>query len=67
METVNTGKEEVLIVTSRGTDVSAIVNLDLLEDLLASSSSSFKASINKAREDIKKGRAFSHEDLFGKL
>ncbi|KKW05710.1 MAG: hypothetical protein UY40_C0010G0007 [candidate division CPR1 bacterium GW2011_GWC1_49_13] len=67
LETVNTGKEEILVVTSRGDDVSAIINLDLLEDLLASSSSSFKASIREAREDIKKGRIFSHEEIFGKL
>ena len=67
LEAVNTGRDEVLIVTSRGSDVSALVNLNLLEDLLASSSTHFKESIKKAREDIKKGRPFSHEELFGKL
>lgn len=60
-------KEQVLVVTSRGKDVSAIINLDLLEDLLALSSTNFRASIKKAREEIKKGRIFSHEEIFGKL
>lgn len=64
---VGKSREKVLIVTSRGKDVSAIINLDLLEDLLASSSKSFLASIKKAREEIKKGRVFSHEELFGKI
>lgn len=67
LDAVSTGKDEMLIVTNRGTDVSALVNLDVLEDLLASSSKNFKNSIAEAREDYKKGRVKTFEEVFGKL
>lgn len=60
-------KENMLIITDRGKDVSALVNLDLLEDLLALSSPNYLKSIKKAREDIKKGRVKSMDEVFGKL
>jgi len=39
----------------------------LEEDLLASSSASFKESIKEAREDYKKGRVFSHKEIFPEI
>lgn len=60
-------KENMLIITRRGRDVSAIINLDLLEDLLALSSPNYLKSIKKAREDIKKGRVKPIDEVFGKV
>ena len=37
-----------------------------LEDLLAATSPEYLASIREAREDYRRGRILSHEDVFGK-
>jgi prevent-host-death family protein len=60
-------KEKYLLITKKGRPVSAIVNLDFFEDLLALSSPSYLKSIKEAREDYKKGRLFSHKEVFGAL
>ena len=39
---------------------------EFIEDLLAATSPEYLESIREAREDFKKGRVFSHEDVFGK-
>ena len=36
-----------------------------LEDLLAATSPSYLASIREAREDYRRGRVSSHEEIFG--
>ena len=60
-------KQDYLIVTKRGNPTSVLVNLDFFEDLLALTSKSYLKSIKQAREDIKKGRVKSMDEVFGSL
>jgi prevent-host-death family protein len=62
LEAVN--GEDILIVTRRGKKERAIIDLDKLEDLLASSNPSYLAEIKAARESKD---YFSHEDVFGEI
>lgn len=62
LETVR-GKE-ILVVTRRGKAEKAIIDLDELEDLLATSNPEYLVSIKKARESRE---LFSHDDVFGDL
>ncbi len=41
--------------------------LAFLEDLLAATSPDYLASIREAREDYRRGRVFSHEEVFRKI
>lgn len=59
--------EKALFVTKKGRDVATLVNLDFFENLLALSSPNYLKSIKKAREDFKKGRFYTHEEVFGDL
>lgn len=59
--------KDYLLVTKRGKAVSALVNLDFFEDLLALGNKNYLRSIKKARNEIKKGEVFSHSEVFGKL
>lgn len=56
--------ESVLVVTKRGKDQVAIVDIDKFEDLLAASNPKYIKSIEEAR---KSDRFFSHEEVFGDL
>ena len=60
-------KLNYLLVARRGKISHAIVNLDFLEDLLALNNKRYLTSIRQAREDYKKGRVISHEQVFGEL
>ncbi|KPJ70474.1 hypothetical protein AMJ51_01755 [Microgenomates bacterium DG_75] len=60
-------KRKYLLVTKKGKPVSALVNLDFFEDLLALTSSKYLKGIKKAREEYKKGEFYTHEEVFGKL
>ena len=60
-------KQDYLIVTKRGNPISVLVNLDFFEDLLALTSNKYLKSIKEAREDFKKGRVKSMEEVFGSL
>lgn len=60
-------KRKYLLVTKKGSPVSALVNLDFFEDLLALSSPKYLKSIKEAREQYQKGKTFTHEEVFGKL
>lgn len=60
-------KKDYMLVIRNNRPVSAIVNLDFFEDLLAVSSRPYLESIRKAREDYKKGRTYSHVEVFGKI
>ena len=60
-------KKNFLIVGRKGKAVSALVNLDFFEDLLAAHSPTYLKSIKEAREDAKKGRLYTHQEVFGKL
>lgn len=59
--------KDYLLVTKRGKAVSALVNLDFFEDLMALGNKRYLDSIKKARSEIKKGEVFTHEEVFGNL
>jgi PHD/YefM family antitoxin component YafN of YafNO toxin-antitoxin module len=58
---------DYLLVAKKGKLVSALVNLDFLEDLLALTSEKYLKSIKEARNDYKKGRVYSFEEVFGEV
>jgi hypothetical protein len=60
-------RQKYLLVARRGKISHAIVNLDFLEDLLALNKKEYLVSIRQAREDYKKGRVLSHDQVFGEL
>lgn len=61
------GNKDYLLVAKKGKITSALVNIDLFEDLLALSNNDYLKSIKAAREDYKKGDVFSHEQIFGEV
>lgn len=61
------GKKDYLLIAKRGEITSALVNIDLLEDLLAMANRKYKDSIRKAREEYKKKDFFTHEEVFGEV
>ena len=62
LETIE--NDEILIVTRRGKKERAIIDLDRLEDLLASADPEYLKIIREARES---DEYFSHEDVFGDI
>lgn len=62
-----TKKSDYLLIAKRGKITSAIVDIDLFEDLLALSNKEYLKSIKKAREEYKKGEIFTHEEAFGEI
>ena len=63
---VNKGKD-FLLVAKKGKIISALVNIDLFEDLLAFSNKDYLKSIKEARADYRKGNIFSHDQIFGEI
>ena len=61
------GKRDYLLVSKRGKIESAIVSIELFEDLLALANKKYLKSIKKARSEYKKGDVFSHEQAFGEV
>lgn len=59
--------KEYLLVSKRGKITSAIVDIDLFEDLMALSNKKYLKSIEKARREYENGDVFSHEDAFGEI
>lgn len=60
-------RKEFMLVSRKGKLVSAIVDIDFFEDLLALASPSHIKSVKEAREDYKKGRVFTHTEVFGEI
>lgn len=56
--------QNILIVTRRGKKERAIVDLEVLEDMLAATNPEYLRTIKRARESRE---YFSHEDVFGDL
>lgn len=67
LKAIENNKPGWLLVTGRGKTRAALVNLDLFEDLLASSTPKYLKSIKDAREQIRKGEYFTHKETFGEL
>ncbi|MDP4010821.1 MAG: hypothetical protein Q8P72_01170 [Candidatus Roizmanbacteria bacterium] len=59
--------KDYLLVSNKGKITSAVVNIDLFEDLVALSNKDYVKSIRKARKEYEKGEVFTHEDIFGEL
>ena len=60
-------KKDYLLVAKKGKITSALVNIDLFEDLLALVNKNYVNSIKKAREEYKTGNFFTHDQVFGNL
>ena len=60
-------KKDFLLVSKKGEIASALVNIDLFEDLLALTDTDYLASIKKAREEYRNGDILSHDSVFGEL
>lgn len=60
-------KKDFMVITKKGEPVAGIVDLDLLEDIEASKSKAFIKSIKEAREQIKRGEFYTHEEVFDDL
>lgn len=57
--------QDYLLVTKRGKAVTALVDLDFFEDLLALTNKKYLSSIKKARSEVRSGEVSSHEEVFG--
>lgn len=62
-----TADRKYLLVAKRGKITSALVNIELFEDLLALVNKGYVASIKKAREEYQKGEVFTHKQVFGEV
>lgn len=60
-------KGEVILVQRHGKPDAAIVDADLLEDILAASDASYLRSIKESREQYKRGEVVSFEEAFGDI
>lgn len=60
-------KKDYLLVAKKGQITSALVNIDLFEDLLALTNKNYLNSIKKARLEYKKGNFFTHQQVFGEV
>ena len=66
LKKVNADKK-YLLVAKKGKITTAIVDIELFEDLLALANSNYLESIKKARAEYKKGDVLTHEQVFGEL
>ncbi len=64
---VEATKKDYLLVAKRGKITSALVNIDLFEDLIALANKKYVANIKKAREEYEKGDVFTHAQVFGEV
>ncbi len=60
-------KKDFMVITKNGEPIAGIVDLGLLEDIEASQSRKFINSLKEAREQIKSGEFYTHEEVFGDL
>ena len=60
-------KKDYLLVANKGKLSTALVNIDLFEDLLALVNKDYVKSIQKARKEYKAGAIFSHDEAFGAI
>lgn len=60
-------KKDYLLVAKKGKITSALVNIDLFEDLIALVNKPYVESIKKARTEYEKGDFFTHEKVFGSI
>lgn len=56
-----------MLVSNNRKITSALVDIDLFEDLLEATDKEFAKSIQMARDEYERGEVFTHEELFGEL
>jgi len=61
------GKKEFVLVSHRGKLDSAIVDIDLFEDLLELRNPKYIESIKEAREQAKRGKVYTFDQVFGNI
>lgn len=61
------GGEKFLLVARNNELVSAIVDIDFFEDLLAAHGKEYVKSIREARRHYRLGKTSTHDEVFGKL
>lgn len=60
-------KKDYLLVAKKGKITSAIVDIDLFEDLIALADPKYRESIKKSRQEYENGDVFTHDQVFGEL
>ncbi|MDP4011492.1 MAG: hypothetical protein Q8P72_04680 [Candidatus Roizmanbacteria bacterium] len=60
-----TDKKDYFLVAKKGKITSAIVNIDLFEDLIALTNKDYIKSIKNARKEYETGNFFTHDQVFG--
>jgi hypothetical protein len=60
-------REKFLLISRNEEIVSALVDIDFFEDLLAKNSRDYVKSVREARKQHEKGDVFTHAEVFGKL
>ena len=60
-------KKDYLLIAKRGKIISAIVDVELFEDLLALKDKKYLKSVTKAREEYEKGEVYTHMEVFGEI
>ncbi|OGI69784.1 hypothetical protein A2824_00800 [Candidatus Nomurabacteria bacterium RIFCSPHIGHO2_01_FULL_42_16] len=60
-------KKDYILIAKRGKITSALVSVELFEDLLALKDKKYLKSIKKAREEYEKGEIFTHAEVFGEI
>ena len=60
-------KKEYILVTHRGKVKTAIIDVEVLEDLLSLHDPEYLESIKRARADAKAGRVYTMEEVFGNI
>lgn len=60
-------RRDYLLIAKKGEITSALVNIDLFEDLIALTNKKYKESIKKARLEYKNGDVFTHAQAFGEI
>lgn len=60
-------KDDVLIITRRGKSERAVIDIDMLEDLLAASDPEYLKDIQRSRQQIDGGEVYSLDEVFGNL
>jgi len=60
-------REKFLLISRNEEIVSALVDIDFFEDLLARNGRDYVKSVREARKQYERGDVFSHAEVFGKL
>ena len=60
-------KKDYLLVSKKGRITSALVNIDLFEDLLALANKDYVRSIQTARKEYQNRDVLTHDQVFGEI